>query len=355
MIRFLLAPFSWLYALIIRIRHALFDWGVLCSKSYNLPVISLGNLALGGTGKTPHTEYLVQLLLEQEMKIAILSRGYGRKTKGYLSADENHCDAGSIGDEPAQFYHEFSNDIQIAVDGNRRRGIEKLMASEQVPDVILLDDAMQHRYVKPGVSVLLTDYRNLYVNDHLVPYGKLRDIKSVSQSADIIIVTKTDKVLSPIIRRYILNKLKPRGHQRVYFSFFNYGKLVSVPGFKKKEWDKKYSVIVLFTGIANPYPIKDYLRDHCNELITISFPDHHIFNKKDIELVRRKYEEQFTRKKLIITTEKDAMRLVNSPYLRVLKDLPLFYLPIEVKFHGEDGKEFNNQIIEYVRENKPNS
>ncbi|MBN2616298.1 MAG: tetraacyldisaccharide 4'-kinase [Bacteroidales bacterium] len=355
MIKFLLAPFSWLYALIIQIRHVFFDWGILRSKSYSFPVISIGNLALGGTGKTPHTEYLVQLLLEQKMKIAILSRGYGRKTKGYLNADESHSDASAIGDEPAQFYHEFAKHIQIAVDGNRRRGIEKIMSSPPKPDAILLDDAMQHRYVKPGISILLTDYRNLYVDDHMVPYGKLRDVKSASKTADIIVVTKTDTVLSPIIRRYILNKLKPRGHQRVYFSFFRYGKLVSVPGFKKKEWDKKYSVIVLFTGIANPYPIKDYLRDYCNELITISFPDHHVFSKKDVELIRRKYEEQFTRKKLVITTEKDAMRLINSPYLRMLEDLPLFYLPIEVKFHGQDGRAFNNQIIQYVRENKPNS
>ncbi|MBN2638956.1 MAG: tetraacyldisaccharide 4'-kinase [Bacteroidales bacterium] len=355
MIRVLLAPFSWLYALVVWVRHLMFDMGILTQKPYHFPLISIGNLAMGGTGKTPHTEYLVRLLLDQKINAAILSRGYGRKTKGFLKADEQNCDANAIGDEPAQFFHEFSGDIKIAVDGNRREGIDILMNADDPPEVILLDDAMQHRYVKPGLSILLTDYRNLYVDDHMVPYGGLRDLKSASKRANIIVVTKTEQVLSPIIRRYLAKKLKPEPYQRVYFSYFKYGKLISVPSFRKKEWDKKYSVIILFTGIANPYPLKDHLRNYCSELITISFPDHHVFTEKDIELVRNKYDEQFTKKKLIITTEKDAMRLVNSPYLRVLEDLPLFYLPIEVKFHGEDEGAFNNQIINYVRKNKADS
>lgn len=355
MVRFLLAPLSWLYALVIWIRHFMFDMGILPQKSYRFPVISIGNIALGGTGKTPHTEYIVRLLLEEKINTAILSRGYGRKTKGFLKADEQHSDASSLGDEPAQFFHEFSGDIQIVVDGNRREGIEKLMKLENPPEVILLDDAMQHRYVKPGLSILLTDYRNLYVDDHIVPYGGLRDLKSASKRANIIVVTKTEKVLSPIIKRYLLKKLNPEKYQRVYFSYFNYGKLISVANFKKKEWDKKYSVIILFTGIANPYPIKGYLRSYCRELITIVFPDHHVFKEKDLELIRKKFDDQFTKKKLIVTTEKDAMRLVNSPYLRILEDLPLYYLPIEVKFHGDDERAFNNQIINYVRKNKGNS
>jgi len=350
-----LAPFSWLYGLAIWFRHTLFDAGILPMKSYQLPLISIGNLSLGGTGKTPHTEYLVRFLLGQEVNIAILSRGYGRKTKGFLKADNEHRDARIIGDEPAQFYHEFSENVQIVVDENRREGIEKMIKSDNPPDVVLLDDAMQHRYVQPGLSILLTDCRNLYVDDHLFPYGRLRDVKSASKRADIIIVTKTDKVLSPIIRRSTIKKLNPAPNQKVYFSYFQYGKLRSVPDFKKMSLDKKYSVIILFTGIANPYPIKDYLRYYCSELITLEFPDHHIFNKKDVQLIKNTFDEQFSKKKLIITTEKDAMRLINSPYLRLLEDDPVYFLPIEVKFHGQDGRAFNNQIINYVRKNKADS
>ena len=355
MFRILLAPLSWLYGLGVWFRHKLFNAGILPSKSYSMPVVSIGNLSLGGTGKTPHTEYLVRTLLKEGFNVAILSRGYGRKTRGFLYADDQHCDARSIGDEPAQYYHDYAGKIQIAVDGNRREGIEKLSQSDNPPDVILLDDAMQHRYVKPGISILLTDYRNLYVDDHLVPFGRLRDLKSAAKRADIVIVTKTEKVLSPIIRRSVTKKLHLEMGQKIFFSQFLYGKLVSVPDFKKMNLDKKYSDIILFTGIANPYPIKDHLRYFCNELITFEFQDHHVFNKKDIQLIRKSYDDQFSKKKLVITTEKDAMRLINSPYLRLLEGVPVYYLPIEVKFHGQDGRAFNNQIIEYVRKNKANS
>jgi len=348
--RLVLLPLSWLFGLGIRIRHFLFNVGILPVKSYDIPVISVGNLSLGGSGKTPHTEYLVRLLLKEKMNVAILSRGYGRKTKGYYKA-KTESDSTQIGDEPTQFLTKFGKHITLAVDENRREGIEKLMKEDENLDVILLDDAMQHRYVKPAFSMLLTDYRKLYSDDYLFPAGGLRDVKSAAKRADVIIVSKTEKMLSPIVRKDIHKKLNIAGHQKLYFSYLHYEKLVSLHDLQKKNFEKKYSTIILFSGVANPYPLKDYLRYRCRELISLDFPDHHFYTKKDVELIVKTYEDQFTRNKAIITTEKDAMRLINSPYLRVLKDLPVFFLPIEVRFHGHDGEDFNDQILKYVRKN----
>ncbi|MBE0650301.1 MAG: tetraacyldisaccharide 4'-kinase [Bacteroidales bacterium] len=348
--RLVLLPVSFIFGLGIRIRHFLFNIGILSSKSYEMPIISVGNLSLGGSGKTPHTEYLVRLLLKEKKKIAILSRGYGRKTKGYFKATPE-SDSTQIGDEPTQFQKKFGKHITLAVDGSRREGIETLMKEDKDMDVILLDDAMQHRFVKPGFSILLTDYRKLYSDDYLFPAGGLRDVKSAARRADVIIVSKTERMLSPIVRKDIHKKLNVADHQKLYFSYLHYDKLVSLHDFERRNNEKKYSIIVLFSGVANSYPLKDYLRYRCRELISLDFPDHHYYTRKDVELIARTYEDQFTRNKAIITTEKDAMRLINSPYLRILEDLPVYFLPIEVKFHGEDGEEFNDQILKYVREN----
>ncbi len=319
-----------------------------------MPVIGVGNLALGGTGKTPHIEYLINLLLP-DYKLAVLSRGYGRKTKDFLIANQ-YSTVEDVGDEPLQYVKKYGTKITVAVDNKRPNGIKSLMENDRELDVVLLDDAFQHRYIKPGLSVLLTDYRNLYCDDHLVPAGTLRDLKSAAKRADIIVVTKTDKVLSPFVRKNVRNKLKIKGHQSLYFSYLQHDKPVPVPGFdlpgfREKE---KYTAIIMFAGIANSYPMKEYLRRKCSELIVLEFPDHHMYSKKDLELVRKTFEDQFTRNKILITTEKDTMRLMNSPYFRILNDLPLYYLPVSVKFHGLDETNFNNQIKKYVRENKRN-
>lgn len=350
MLRLILLPLSWIVGIGIRFRHLLFNLKILPVKSYAMPVISVGNLSLGGSGKTPHTEYLIRLFVKEKFKLAILSRGYGRKTKGYYKATAE-SDSLQIGDEPTQYVGKFGKQIAIAVDGNRREGIEKLMSEDENLDVIVMDDAMQHRYVKPGMSILLTDYRKLYPDDYLFPAGHLRDVKSAAKRADIVIVSKTESTLSPIVRKQIRKKLNIAGHQKLYFSYLHYDKLISLHNSEKINNVKKYSVIVLFSGVANSYPLKDHLRYMCRELISLDFPDHHFYTKKDVEFIAKTYEDQFTKNKVIITTEKDAMRLINSPYLRILKDLPVFYIPIEVKFHGRDGVEFNNQILKYVREN----
>jgi len=244
----------------------------------------------------------------------------------------------------------------VAVDTNRVNGINNLVQNDKDLDVVLLDDAFQHRYVKPGLSILLTDYRNLYVDDYLFPVGTLRDTVASAKRADIIIVTKTDKVLSPIVRKNVRNKLNISGHQNLYFSYLVHEKCKPFPGFDLPDMnDKKYSAIIMFAGIANTYPMKEHLRDKCSELIALEFPDHHKYRKQDVELIKKTFDNQFTRKKVIVTTEKDVMRLINSPYLRLLKDLPVYYLPVQVKFHGLDETNFKNQIKKYVRENKRNN
>jgi tetraacyldisaccharide 4'-kinase len=352
MLKILLFPFALLYGMVISFRHFLFDVGILWSRAYDMPIIGVGNLSLGGTGKTPHTEYLVRLLRKQ-YRLAILSRGYLRKSKGFVLADK-HSTFRDVGDEPLQYRRKFGEKVYVAVDKNRCRGIDNLLKLKSPPDIVILDDSMQHRFIQPGLTLLLTDYRRLYVDDYLLPAGRLRDLKASAKRADIIIVTKTERILSPIVRRIIHEKINPQKNQSLYFSYLKYGNPVAFPSMKVTQFEKNYSAIILFTGVANPYPLKDYLRYRCRELITIDFPDHHQYSEKDIRLIKKTWDEQFTKRKLMVTTEKDAMRLINSPYLRLLKDLPLVFVPVEVKFHGQDEKLFNRQILQYVNENKGN-
>ncbi len=348
--RVLLIPFACVYGFVVRIRHWMFNVNILKSKTFSIPVIGVGNLSLGGTGKTPMVEYLIRLLSVNN-KTAVLSRGYGRNTKGYLVANQfsGHKD---IGDEPLQYHNKFKKNVTVAVSENRGNGIINLMQDDFNLDVVLLDDSFQHRYVTPGLSILLTDFHNLYMEDYLIPAGTLRDVVSQAKRADIIIVTKTYKVLSPITRRRIESILKPNDNQSLYFSYIEYGKLTTFPGFAKIKVSKNINTIVLFCGIANSYPFQEYLRDVCVELLVIDFPDHHTYRKKDLQLVAKTYNDEFTQNKIIITTEKDAMRLIKSEYIRELNELPLFYIPIEVKLHGGDKKFFSDQIENYVKENK---
>jgi tetraacyldisaccharide 4'-kinase len=350
--RYALYPFALIYGLIIFIRHKLFDKGILPSKEYDIPVIGVGNLTVGGTGKTPMIEYLIRLL-NDSYKTATLSRGYGRKTKGFLLADQ-YSSGKDIGDEPMQFYKKFGQHITVAVDENRREGIDNLIQNDNKLDVVLLDDSFQHRYVKPGLNILLTDFYNLYPADHLLPVGRLRDLKSQAKRADIIVITKTDIVMSPILRRGIEKMIKPLPHQKIFFSFIDYGDYKPAPGLELPEVKKRPSVIVLFTGIANPWPLQDYLISRCNELETIEFMDHHRFKNSDIDNILKTFDNHFTRNKIIVTTEKDIMRLVKTPYFSRFKDKPLYYIPVEMKIHKPDTALFNQQILDYVKRNKRN-
>ncbi len=320
--KLLLLPFAGLYGLIVRIRHWMFDINILKSYTYEIPIIGVGNLSVGGTGKTPMVEFLIRLLSD-ENKLAVLSRGYGRKSKGYLVANQysGHKD---IGDEPMQYHYKFKGEAKVAVCEDRRAGIENLMQDDESLDVILLDDSFQHRYVKPGLSILLTDFHNLYLEDYLLPVGTLRDVISEAKRADIIIVTKTYKVLSPITRRRIKSMINPEEHQSLYFSYIDYEGFVPLPGFEDIKMPKSINTIVMFCGIANSYPLQEYLRDFCIELLVIDFPDHHVYSKKDIQLIAQTFNDVFSRNKILVTTEKDAMRLIKSEYIRDLNDLPVF-------------------------------
>ena len=353
-LRLLLLPLAWIYGWVIRIRHWLFDVGILKSQTFDIPLIGVGNLSLGGTGKTPTVEYLIRLLIE-DFNISTLSRGYGRETSGFVLANQftTYTD---IGDEPMQYFKKFGGkpNVKIAVDEKRRRGVQQLIDGFPKPDVVLLDDAFQHRYVKPGLSILLTDFHKLYKKDYLLPAGTLRDTIAVAKNADIIIVTKSPKVLSPITRQNIKDLLKPTIKQNLYFSYLKYGKIQPLPTTENHLLPKKIGTILLFTGIANPYPLKEYLMDKCNELIEMNFPDHHVFKHSDLQKIRTTFDDIFKKKKILVTTEKDAMRLVNSPYLSELKFLPVYYVPVKIEIHKPDKPVFNDQIVEYVRKNKPN-
>lgn len=351
--KIILFPFAWMYGWIIRFRHFLFNIGLLRSESFKLPVISVGNISAGGTGKTPLIEYLIRLLVD-DYKIATLSRGYGRKTKGYLTGNQFSLYT-DVGDEPMQYIRKFKKKIVVAVSEKRRLGIRNLMKSDSEIDVVLLDDAFQHRYVKPGLSILLTDFHKLYKEDYLLPVGTLRDTNHATKRADIIIVTKSHRVLSPITRKRITDILKPEAHQSLYFSYLGYGEFVPLFDSDKKIYPDDLSSIVLFSGVANSYPLQEHLHNLCNELHVIDFFDHHVYKQKDIDLIISKYDEAFTSKKIIVTTEKDAMRLVNSPYISLLQKLPVFYKPVRVMFHKPDDEDFDNQILTYVRQNKRNS
>ncbi len=352
-LRVILFPVSLLYGIVTFFRNKLFDWGLIRSQSFDLPIISVGNISAGGTGKTPHVEYLVNLLHEK-LGIAILSRGYKRKTKGFLLADKL-SGLHDIGDEPMQFISRF-DDVLVAVDESRVHGIEKLMKLPNPPETIILDDAFQHRRVKPGLSLLLTDYYSLYTNDYMLPTGTLREFAWGAKRADSIIVTKSPKILSPFTRQRILAELKPAPHQQVFFSYIRHGKLEPVPGVDFIPQSRsKYTAALLVAGIANPYPLEMYLKEKIGHVETIRFPDHHEFTKNDIESILTRFDRMFVKNKILITTEKDMMRFKHPELLIKLKTHPFCYVPIEIKFNKDDREGFHKFILNYVEKIRGNN
>ena len=345
----LLAPLSWLYAIVLNIRHWLYDCGLLKSQSFSVPTICVGNLALGGTGKTPHTEYLIRLL-KDKAKVAVLSRGYGRQTQGYILADH---DTGyqEIGDEPLQYHLKF-DDIYVAVDENRCEGVENLLDFAPDIDVILLDDAYQHRKIKPGMNILLTEYYNIYSNDMLLPAGHLRDVKNAAKRADIIIVTKSPRVLLPYDKRDMINLIDAKPYQKVFFTYIDFKELTPINATAKKTNLQDMKSVYLFCGIANPYSLEDYLKRKYNTLITNYYDDHHCFTDNDIDMILDGFNSVIGKNKIIVTTEKDLMRLTNHSYLSKFDNVPLYTIPIEVRFNDNKEEEiFKNLILNYVGKN----
>ncbi len=350
-------PFSLLYGCVMLLRNKLYDFKILKSTSFEIPTITVGNLSVGGTGKTPHIEYLIRLL-KQEFYIATLSRGYGRKTSGFILADTQSTSI-EIGDEPLQFKKKFTN-IRVAVDEERVRGVSYLLKEHPALQCVLLDDAFQHRKINSGKSILLTEFSHLYSSDFVVPSGGLREFKSGAARADIIIVTKCPEILLPIERKRLLSEINPLPHQKVYFSFIKYGDFTPLnaegknPFTKEFYFERNYS-IALVTGIANTKSLEYYLKNKVKNLTPIKFSDHHNFKKVDIENIKQIFDNIAVSNKIILTTEKDAMRLKNSDFSAILKDIPLFYIPIEIVFHDKDSENFNEQILNYVRTNQKHS
>ena len=349
-----LLPLSWIYGSIVRFRNWLFDIGVKKSKSFALPVISVGNITVGGSGKTPHVEYLVRLL-QDKVKIAVLSRGYKRKSRGYVLAEED-TEMKDIGDEPFQMHQKFPG-IYVAVDAKRVRGIQHLQDDEETKDVevILLDDAFQHRYVKPGINILLVDYHRLIIYDKILPAGRLREPLSGKNRADIVIVTKCPKDLKPMEFRVLTKAMNLYPFQKLYFTCINYDKPIGIFNEQQLDLDSlKDKNVMLLTGIASPKQMEHDLTPMVKTLTSVSFGDHHHFKSKDIDRINEIFESM-PEPRLIITTEKDAVRLRDSEGLyEIVKD-NLYALPIKVSFMQDQEENFNEKIISYVRKNSRNS
>lgn len=335
-LRKILFPFAILYGFIMSIRNFLFDQGILKSYTFDIPIIAVGNLSVGGTGKTPQIEYLIRLLSDK-YKVATLSRGYKRQSEGFVLADST-SNAEILGDEPFQFYQKFKN-IQVAVDANRKNGIEQLLSQSEKPEVILLDDAFQHRKVKAGFYILLTSYGDLYSDDFMLPTGNLRESKSGAQRANVVIVTKCPSNLSLDEQNKIRIKLKISSNQELYFSFIDYDEFIYSEDKKMKVIDIRNVDKLLLAGIAKPGSFFAYLQNTNDECL--AFPDHHHFTEKDILEIKNKSQN-----KIIITTEKDFVRLQGG-----IPSEQLFYLPIRSSFLS-GSENFDKTIINYVGTNK---
>ncbi len=343
--RILLLPIALLYHIVLSIRHKLYDWHILKSKRFEKPVICVGNLNLGGTGKTPHTEYLIRLL-KNDYHVATLSRGYGRHSKGFKLA-ETSSTYNDLGDEPLLYFKKYPG-IKVAVDEDRVDGVTRLLG-EQGVEVVLLDDAFQHRSISAGLNILLTEYQRLYMDDYLFPAGTLRDVKSAAKRADIIVISKAPKDLSKEEKQQITNKLNISENQKVYFSYLEHAALQplneAAKAFSPEEADGAFA----FCGIGNPKPFIEELKKRYHIVDFLPFGDHQDYKENDMKAVLDWYEKLDGEKKIIVTTEKDAARLTNSPYLCQIERTPLYDLPVTVRFHEEE--KFNDEILKYVREN----
>jgi tetraacyldisaccharide 4'-kinase len=350
----LLYPLSLLYGLITSFRNFLYDSEILQSHKFKIPVICVGNITVGGTGKTPHTEYLVRLL-HHEFKVAVLSRGYRRKTRGFLFAGKNST-VSDIGDESLQISRKFP-EITVAVDSNRVRGVENIMRERPDTSVIILDDGYQHRKIKAGLSILLTDIDRLIISDYMLPYGNLREDYNNKNRADVILITKSPAAIPPIQRRLIIKDIRKAPFQKLYFTSICYSE--PQPVFEKSadhidilRHPSPGTGIVLVTGIANPATLYDHLKKSFDEIIHLSFSDHHRFTPDDLEKIPIAWNNIRSAHKCIITTEKDAVRLREFTNFTEEIESSFFYIPVVTCFLNGCEDEFDNLIVDYVRKNK---
>jgi tetraacyldisaccharide 4'-kinase len=345
LVKILLTPFSLLYGLGVSLRNFFYSNGLLKSVEFNVPVISVGNLSVGGAGKTPHVEYLIRQL-KDFIHVATLSRGYKRKTKGFLEI-QPQFDAETAGDEPLQYKRKFQ-DISVHVSESRTFGIPEIMNRHPETQAILLDDAFQHRSVRPGLNILLTEYQHPFTEDYLLPSGRLREWRSAYKRADVIIISKCPPQLDPAEKDRWLEKIDPLPHQRLFFSYYEYG----IPYYIfESRFQAKLSPdldILLISAIARTEYLTHYLEERVNNIISLEFEDHHLFTRYDIGQLNKTFQHMENPKKIILTTEKDAIRMeMHRPYL-IEQKLPILAIPVEVKFHFQEGPQFNELIQQYL-------
>lgn len=345
LVKILLSPFSLLYGFGVSLRDFFYRKGLLKGVEFNMPVISVGNLSVGGAGKTPHIEYLIRLTKDY-LNVATLSRGYKRKTKGYIEATPVST-AEQVGDEPLQFKRKYP-EIMVTVSESRTFGIPEIMKNRPHTQVVLLDDAFQHRSVRPGLNILLTEFHHPFTKDYLLPSGRLREWRSAYQRADVIIVTKCPDDITEEERNQLLTDIQPLAHQRVFFSWYQHQRPYYLLNMQyvtelQKDWD-----VLLISAIARTDYLVDYLETKVNSVKTLEYADHHFFTKYDISHLKRTFENMPNKKKLILTTEKDAMRLELHKQFFQENKLPIFVVPVEVNFHFDEKGQFDELVKEFL-------
>lgn len=356
-LRKLLLPFSPVYGAVVGIRNKLYDTGKLKSTEFNKPVIVVGNLTTGGTGKTPHTEMLIDLFNAERIKSAVLSRGYRRQTTELIEVKTEHS-AAEVGDEPKQIKLKHANNL-VVVNKDRVKGIEHILATHPEIKVIVMDDGFQHRAVKPGLSILLIDHKDLDRKDFFLPAGNLRESKKGIERADIIIVSKTPEFFSPMEKRHCKEKIDPEKSKKIFFTYMKYGGLYSVVDdgkpclFDKEYYQERNYNVLLVSGIADAEPLVDHLKKGFKHVEHISFGDHHSYNPVDVQRIVDAYHKMPGENKIVLTTEKDAMRLMYPSLKDIYKEIPLFFISIEAWFHHDEYKSFKSGILDYVRANTP--
>ncbi len=343
--KILMAPFALLYGLTIGIRNTLYESELVKSTKFSLPVISVGNLSIGGAGKTPHIEYLIRLL-SPYLNVATLSRGYKRKTKGFrfVRPADNVLDAG---DEPLMYARKHRGAV-VAVGESRAIAIPQIVAKYPNLQTVLLDDAFQHRSIKPALNVLLTTWDEPFTRDYLMPSGRLREWRSAYSRADIIIVSKCPPSISFEEKAMMIQEINPRDHQKIFFSYYQYGYPYNFYNPRQQiKLDKELDVI-LISAIANTNYLLSYLEEEVEDIHHMNYEDHHLFSDLDIEYIDTVYKNRDSKRKLILTTEKDAMRLdLHRKKLSEL-NIPIYVLPMQVQFHDNDQERFDNDIKDFL-------
>ena len=351
----MLTPFSWLYGSGVWLRNKAFDFGLLPQEEFEVPVVSVGNITVGGTGKTPHVEYIIEALYRR-YHVAVLSRGYKRKTHGFILAS-NNMSPRDIGDEPYQIYRKFAGLITLAVCESRRKGINELLNIDPNINLILLDDGFQHRYVKPKVNILLLDHDRLPFEDRLMPLGQLREPVSSVSRCDMVVVTKCPTDISPTERRVINQSLNLLSFQKLFFSAIRYGEPVPVfpvqsPQLTSLQWLHHDDTVLCLTGIATPKPLVRYLRQFAANVKVMHFDDHHFFTRRDFNDIFKVYKSLEGKRKFIITTEKDAVRIINNPYFPPMRRNCIYYIPMRVGFLETEGPDFVSELVTRIDEQK---